>query len=121
VLLVQILKWEPIPWDAGFFTTIEQWNGFRVRSKKKIVWTKVDFRLGNELNVFGFDSDFLISNDVSYFSSKNDENYLLVENTWFGWPDPPKYGLISSINNTNKSKWKYWGHFDELPSNWAVP
>jgi hypothetical protein len=58
---------------------------------------------------------------VEFVASHDGEDLLLIRNIWFGFPDPPEWGLASRPNGRNDVKWMQWGYFADLPSRWIVP
>jgi hypothetical protein len=55
---------------------------------------------------------------TGYVAEAGDERLFLFSRDWFGWPDPPEWGL-ASFNNASR-QWHLWGSFDALPSSWKV-
>jgi len=51
----------------------------------------------------------------------DDEDLILIRNAWFGFPDPPEWGLASRPTVNAEAKWKMWGHFRDLPAAWLIP
>jgi hypothetical protein len=113
--------WEPIPWDAKGLIVEEQKAGFYLRSLKLIAWTKVDWNSFPECVIFGHDRDWFIRHDVAYVATFDNEDLILIRNTWFGFPDPPEWGLATRSAGDSAASWMMWGHFPVLPSIWEVP
>jgi hypothetical protein len=49
------------------------------------------------------------------------EDLLLIRNIWFGFPDPPEWGLASRPTGMSDADWKHWGHFPDIPEAWVLP
>lgn len=113
--------WEPIPWDAAPAEVTSQLQGFTTRARKPLVWTKLDFANFPPEGVFGKDRDWFVSRDVAYVTIFEDEHLVLIQNTWFGFPDPPEWGLASRAISTPHVAWSMWGHFPKLPKAWTMP
>ncbi len=62
-----------------------------------------------------------MSRDVEFVASHGGEELLLVHNIWFGWPDPPEWGLLSRPSPGTGNPWQHWGHFSALPEDWVIP
>lgn len=114
-------EWEPIPWDATGPLVEEQRGGFCLRSLKLIIWTKVDWQNFPKSGIFGHDRDWFISHDIAYVATFDHEDLLLIQNIWFGFPDPPEWALASRPAGDSAATWAMWGHFPLLPSLWQVP
>jgi hypothetical protein len=65
------------------------------------------------------DVDWSRQMGVGFVAEAGDEKLFLFSRDWFGWPDPPEWGL-ASFNKVN-GEWHLWGSFDVLPSTWKVP
>jgi hypothetical protein len=114
-------KWEPIPWNAKGPQVDEQERGFHQRALKPLVWTKVDWKDFPEDGIFGRDRDWFVRHDIAYVTTFDDEDFILIRNTWFGWPDPPEWGLASRPAGNTDAGWETWGHFPDLPVAWLFP
>jgi len=110
-------EWEPSPWPIDAEAADEQERGFHQRAQMFIGWAVIPWRDFPPEGLFGHEKDRLASSDVAYFASIDAEDFFLVDNTWHGFPDPPRWGLISCRDG----QWKHWGHFPKLPSAWDVP
>jgi hypothetical protein len=71
--------------------------------------------------IFGLSKGSLTKIDAAYFAVLDGEELLLIDNTWFGWPDPPRWGLASLPADRHELEWKHWGHFPDLPAEWKIP
>ena len=114
-------EWEPIPWNARGPHVDVQESGFYERAMKPLVWTKVDWKNFPEEGIFGHDRDWFIGHDVAYLTTHENESLLLIRNAWFGFPDPPEWGLVSRPLGVDQARWQAWGHFPDLPAAWRVP
>lgn len=112
-------KWEPIPWELAGRKADAQERGFHERALKPLVWTKVDWKNFPAEGIFGQDRDWFVSNDIAYVTTFDSEDLILIDNTWFGFPDPPRWGLASRAEGT--TDWQLWGSFPDLPKAWTVP
>jgi len=114
-------EWEPIPWDAKGPQVDQQEVGFHQCAIKPLVWRKVDWKCFPENGIFGLDREWSASHDIEYVTTFDDEDLILIRNTWFGFPDPPEWGLASRLTGDAAAEWKRWGHFPDLPSAWLLP
>jgi hypothetical protein len=114
-------EWEPIPWNAEGPQVDEQERGFHQRALKPLVWTKVDWKNFPEEGILGQNRDWFISLDIAYVTTFDDEDLILIANTYFGWPDPPRWGLASRPSGKAEARWVPWGCFPDLPTAWSVP
>jgi hypothetical protein len=114
-------EWEPIPWNATGSFVDEQERGFHKRALKPLVWTKVDWNNFPTHDIFGRDRNWFVSHDIEYVTTFEDEDLILIRNTWFGFPDPPEWGLASRPAGNTGARWEMWGHFPDLPTAWRVP
>jgi len=114
-------EWEPIPRDAQGPQVDEQEKGFHQRALKPLIWTKVDWNDFPDEGIFGRDRDWFVSHDIAYATTFDEEDLILIENTYFGFPDPPEWGLASRPTGCIEAPWEWWGHFPNLPAAWAVP
>lgn len=114
-------NWEPIPWSAGWIESHRQNKGFRARAQKPIKWTRLwPYNFPDE-TLFGHSKDWFLSHNAEFFAVEDNEELLLTQNIWFGWPDPPEWGLMSRLAGEEGNVWKYWGHFVDIPKMWKVP
>ncbi len=114
-------EWEPAPWPMGQKAADEQELGFHERALKSIRWRAIpwdDFPTGG---IFDRDKDWFASVDAAFFASIDGEDLILIQNIWFGFPDPPEWGLASRPGGQSAATWARWGHFPYLPEAWALP
>ena len=64
------------------------------------------------------DLDWMRKVGTGYVSEFNGKMWFLFHRDWFGWPDPPEWGLASYKANEG---WRFFDDFDVLPGNWTVP
>lgn len=114
-------EWEPIPWNAHGPQVDEQESGFYARAQKPLTWKKVNWKNFPDRGIFGRDRDWFVRHDIAFVTTFDDEDLILVRNTWFGFPDPPEWGLGSRPKGSVQAHWTMWGHFPDLPSAWNVP
>ena len=113
--------WEPSPWPMVTDAAEAQELGFHKRAQMPIGWEPIPWKSFPEQGIFGHAKDWLSSVDAAYFASFGGEDLLLIDNTWFGWPDPPRWGLASRPCGRHDRQWDRWGHFPDLPAAWHVP
>ena len=114
-------EWEPVPWDAKGPHVDEQERGFHQRALQPLVWIPVDWNDFPATGVFGRDRDWFVSHDIAYVTTFDGEDLVLIDNTWCGFPDPPRWGLASRPAGNADTTWQMWGHFATLPSAWKLP
>ena len=64
------------------------------------------------------DLDWMRKTGTGYVSEFNGKRWFLFDRDWFGWPDPPEWGLAS---HEAEEGWRFFDDFDLLPENWVVP
>jgi len=57
---------------------------------------------------------------LSHYAETEEEAFVLTENVWAGWPDPPQWVLIKAKKRFG-AKWKECGSFWEFPDHWSWP
>ena len=110
-------EWEPVPWWSLKRTAERQKHRFLEYAEKPVTWTRVVSGSG----VFGQSDDWLQQNNVAFWAICDGEELMLIQHVWFGWPDPPEWGLLSRPAGQSDAQWSHWGHFSEVPGNWVVP
>jgi hypothetical protein len=113
-------QWEPFPWDAQGSQVVEQELGFHRRALKPLVWTKINWLNFPEEGIFGHDREWFSSHDIAYVATFDDEELVLIQNTWHGFPDPPEWRLASRSAGNAAARWQEWGHFPRLPEAWLM-
>ena len=113
-------EWEPIPWNAAEDVARSQHEGFTQRAAKPLLWIKIDIQNFPTAGVLGHDREWFIKYDIAYFTNNENEDLIIIDNPWHGFPDPPRWGLASRPSGTTGA-WQMWGHFPELPPAWIVP
>ncbi|MGC4003285.1 MAG: hypothetical protein QM811_09180 [Pirellulales bacterium] len=114
-------EWEPIPWDAKGVQVERQKTGFQQRAMKPLVWLKVDLNDFPNNGILGYDRDWFSGNEVEFVTTYDHEDLILIQHAWFGFPDPPEWGLASRPAANIEARWEMWGHFPQLPSGWSFP
>jgi hypothetical protein len=114
-------EWEPIPRIMFGAWANAQERGFHERALKPLMWERIPFSTLPDEGLFGHSRDWFVERDIICFTSFDGEDLLLIRNSWFGFPDPPEWGLASRRGDGIFSRWKMWGHFPELPAAWTVP
>ena len=114
--------WEPSPYDLTGEAAELQESGFQERAKWPISWVRLprwdEFPTEG---ILGRDREFFLSIDAVCYASCEGEDLLLMQNAWFGWPDPPEWGLVSKVAQPSGTKWRPWGYFPRCPRRWKVP
>ena len=112
------MGWEPIPWKLGFLASRRAKKGFADRAKLPLEFSpaKGDWPPEGEL---ADDFDFARRTGTAFLAETETEKYFLIHRDWFGWPDPPEWGLVSQ--SKADGRWNRWGSFDDVPANWTVP
>jgi hypothetical protein len=64
------------------------------------------------------DLDWMRRTGTGYVSEFDGKRWFLFDRDWFGWPDPPEWGLASYEPSRG---WRFFDDFDVLPENWIVP
>jgi hypothetical protein len=114
-------EWEPAPWPMDAEAADEQERGFLERANKPIRWQPIPWKAFPSEGIFGHQKEWFSSADVEFVASVDGEDLLLIRNTWFGFPDPPEWGLASRPTGSNDIAWSRWGHFPDLPIAWSLP
>jgi hypothetical protein len=110
--------WEADPWDASEEIANAQLAGFTARAAMPVIWASV--RSGAAA-VFGIDKQKLVSADVEFFATHGDEDMLLMQSAWHGFPDPPEWRLATRPSEQVGHEWESWGYFADLPNAWNIP
>lgn len=113
-------EWEPVPYTLTGQPADDQERGFDQRAQKTILWQRFPWQDFPKDGVFGEGKDWLRSIDAEYCVTVDGEDLILIRNVWFGFPDPPEWGLISRPRGSTH-KWAHWGHFPNLPLAWTLP
>lgn len=114
-------EWEPVPWHATGPQVDAQERGFHHRALMSLNWTKVDWNAFPKEGLLGRDRDWFVRNDIEYIATSEEEDLVLIRNTWSGFPDPPEWGLASRPKGNDAAQWESWGRFPRLPEAWTVP
>ena len=64
------------------------------------------------------DLDWMRKTGTGYVSEFDGKKWFLFDRDWFGWPDPPEWGLASYQASEG---WRFFDDFDVLPEGWTVP
>jgi hypothetical protein len=108
--------WEPIPWNSGFFRGRPSKHGFIERAQWSLVWRKAEEADWPPSEAVKADLDWPRRTGTGFVSDSETETLYLIDRDWFGWPDPPRWGLASraKVDGT----WHLWGSFDDIPPTW---
>lgn len=113
--------WEPIPWDTADETAETMYSGFIERAATPIHWREVPFADFPEEGLLGHGRQWFVDHDVGFFGASEEEDLLLMDKVWFGWPDPPRWGLASRPRGRPDCAWQMWGNFPDPPATWTFP
>jgi len=114
-----IFGWEPIPWKLGFLGSRRLKQGFLERSTLPLDWRAATESDWPPVEALGDDFDWARRTGTGFVAERDEENLFLIHRDWFGWPDPPEWGLAS--RSKADGSWYLWGSFDAVPENWKVP
>ena len=112
-------EWEAVPWGMKGAEADAQEAGFQARALKRIQWQAIAWQEFPTDGIFGHDRAWFSERDIEFVASHEGEVLLLIRNIWFGFPDPPEWGLVSRASQDQE--WRHWGHFPDLPAAWVVP
>ncbi len=112
------MHWEPIPWRLGFFASRKAKKGFNQRAQFPLNFSPATSEWPPE-HALADDFDFARRTGTGFMAETDDEKFFLIHRDWFGWPDPPEWGLVSQ--SKANGGWQRWGSFNELPAIWTVP
>jgi hypothetical protein len=113
-----MMGWEPIPWQLGFFASRKAKKGFVDRRKLSLEFVPADQEWPPE-SALADDFDFARHTGTGFVAETDDEKFFLIHRDWFGWPDPPEWGLVSQ--SKADGSWHRWGSFSDIPPSWSVP
>ena len=110
-------EWEADPWDATGAVADAQLEGFRQRADIIVTWARL-----NEVASmpFGVEKQKLVEADVAFVATTEDEDMLLMQLDWHGFPDPPEWRLATRLVG-GSGKWQSWGYFATIPQKWRLP
>ncbi|MBO9498229.1 MAG: hypothetical protein J7496_07170 [Novosphingobium sp.] len=112
-------EWEPVPWELQGEAADDQERGFHERALRSISWTPINWSDFPSEGIFGKTRDQLSAIDGAFFAFADGEELFLIDNIWNGWPDPPRWGLISR-SPEQAAGWIHWGHFEDIPKAWTA-
>jgi hypothetical protein len=115
---VSSIFWEPDPWSAEKEVVDFQRAGFLQRAESPIVWEPLN---DARSDVFNIDRGTLMRADVVSFATYAEDDLLLMQLIWHGFPDPPEWRLLTRPKGQADGKWQPWGYFADLPPLWTVP
>ena len=113
------MGWEPNPWTLGIFRSRRIKSGFNERAHWPLNWRRAGVEDWPTLSSLGSDHDWARKSGTGFVAEYGDEQLFLIDRDWFGWPDPPQWGLASYDRTRNK--WRLWGNFDDVPTAWSLP
>lgn len=114
-------EWEPVPWTLRGSEADEQERGFHQRATKTIIWRGVSLHEFPAAGIFGESRDWFSRNEINFIATLDGEDLVLIQEAWFGFPDPPEWGLATRPTGQHDKSWQAWGHFSRLPARWIVP
>ncbi len=94
-------------------------RGFRERAKWPLIWQHAEAENWPAMQALGDDHDWARKTGAGFVAEQGKERLFLIDRDWFGWPDPPQWGLASV--DTVTETWNLWGNFSDLPAAWTVP
>lgn len=94
-------------------------RGFRLRAGWPLTWRHAATHEWPPLPITADDFAWSREAGIGLVAEHGDEMLFLIDRDWFGWPDPPQWGLASYDRNRNR--WALWGDFDEWPKAWQRP
>jgi hypothetical protein len=113
-------NWEPIPWTLSGAKANAQEREFHQRACNIIHWRPVPIHDFPVDGLLGHDRRWFAANDIAFVATADGEDLVLTDNTWFGFPDPPRWGLASRPAGRHDLPWRSWGHFPDLPRAWSL-
>ena len=109
--------WGPIPWNSGFFRRRPSKRGFAERAQRSLVWRKAEEADWPPAERVEADLDWVRRTGTGFVADSETETLYLFDRDWFGWPDPPRWGLASQAKADDS--WHLWGSFDDIPQAWT--
>ena len=94
-------------------------DGLLKREKWSLAWRRATANDWPPVKSLGYDHNWARKTGTGFVAEHGDELLYLIDRDWFGFPDPPQWGLASFNQKTRK--WRLWGNFDDLPMGWKVP
>lgn len=113
--------WEPHPWDLDAPAADIQRQGFQVRAMAPVHWQRIPYDALPAAGLFGMGRDQLIAAEAVCHATADDEDWLLIQLVWHGFPDPPEWGLWTRSRTAPERPWQSWGHFSAPPAAWRLP
>jgi hypothetical protein len=110
-------NWQPKDhYGAGGPDDLSEWSQvdfhaaetFLRLSGVTIEWKRAGAEWGESTGVKG---------DPDWFAETADGLFVVGENIWSGFPDPPQFSIVKLLPETRTSK--HLGHFDEWPHDWT--
>ena len=105
--------WEPHPWGAPKKVWKAQIERFEIMSVLNMNWTAVKSQ-----QPFNLPENSIVELDISHFASHDGANYILMDNVWFGWPDPPRWRAAQNVPKIGLT-WEECGYFTDIPKAWS--
>jgi hypothetical protein len=94
-------------------------RGYRERASWPLNWWRASLDDWPPISALGDDYDWARKMGTGFVTEFGDEVLFLIDRDWFGWPDPPQWGLASF--HKGQGKWALWGNFAVLPNAWKIP
>lgn len=114
-------NWEPMPWDSPTAVVDAQERAFQSWALTKLEWVEVTVREFSAAGIFGSDRDWFVRNDVRYITHSGNAQLVLIDRTYSGFPDPPRWGLAARQQSAGPVDWDMLGSFPDIPQAWNVP
>jgi hypothetical protein len=113
--------WEADPWDASDAIADQQLAGFKERSNLPLEWAKLSAMQLIDAKLFGMELGWHSELDVEFCAVFNGEDFVLMQQLWHGFPDPPEWRLASRPSGQPDLPWESWGYFADPPKAWLFP
>lgn len=88
--------------------------------RKSLIWQKFSFKKFERTGLWGKEASDFRQFDLEYISEDGNRKFMLMENVWFGFPDPPEWRLAFS-DKSDLSEWQECGYFYNMPESWSFP
>ena len=105
--------WEPHPVGCEKDVWEAQIERFKFIAKIPVEWTAV-----KGVEPFNLPKGAISNLDISHFATHHDKNFILMDNIWFGFPDPPRWRVAQNTPSKNL-RWEECGYFSDIPEAWS--
>ena len=104
-----------LTWTHGNLETAKRWSMLRKHKKRSITWRSAE---PAEYEWFKTQPNIEALGDFLYVAPDEDDLWLLIERTWHGWPDPPRFACLAFDVS---GKLIVGGDFEVVPATWTLP